>query len=257
MKNIAIVTGASSGMGRLFAETLPAHGNFDEIWVIARRVERLEELQKTISVPVRVIGMDLSERSSYDHYASLLAEEQPSVQWLIHCSGFGKFRATLDVPVEENLNMLDLNCASTLALNQITVPYMPKGSHIVNIASVAAVQPIPYINVYAATKSFVLRFSRALNKELRSRGITVTAACPYWTKTEFFNRAVEKDEPVVVKKYIAMYRPEQIVNRVWRDAEKGRDVSKFGFIARGQMLLTKFMPHRFVMWVWMRQQKLR
>ena len=143
-----------------------------------------------------------------------------------------------------------------MALCQLTVPYMPQGGRIINIASVAADQPIPYINVYAATKAFVLRYSRALNRELKSRGIGVTAVCPFWTKTEFFGRAIEEGEPVV-KKYIAMYEPDQIVMRAWRDAKRGRDVSRYGFKARGQSLLTKIVPHSLVMDIWMGQQGLK
>ena len=138
----------------------------------------------------------------------------------------------------------------------MTVPYMASKAHIVNIASVAAFQPVPYINVYAATKAFVLSYSRGLFCELRSKGIGVTAVCPFWTKTEFFNRAVNAGQDAVVKKYTAMYAPEQIVRRAWRDVKKGRQVSKFGFVARGQAMLAKLLPHRFVMWYWMRQQKL-
>ena len=141
--------------------------------------------------------------------------------------------------------MIDLNCAALTALCRIVVPYMPAGARIINFASVAAFQPVPYINVYAATKAYVLSFSRALARELRPRGISVTAVCPYWTATEFFDRAVAEDKPKVVKKYVAMYRPEQNVERAWRDALRGRDVSKFGFIARAQVGLARILPHRF------------
>lgn len=153
--------------------------------------------------------------------------------------------------------MVDLNCKAVMAMCQNSIPYMQKGAKIINIASVAAFQPIPYINVYGATKAFVLSYSRALNRELRSRGISITAVCPFWTKTEFFNRAIEREENAVVKKYVAMYVPEQIVKRAWRDAERGRDVSKYGFVARFQMLLAKILPHSFVMSYWMHQQKLK
>lgn len=256
MKTIAVITGASSGMGKRFTETLAGHARVDEVWVIARRLDRLEELKKQLPFPVRPIALDLTDRIAYEQYAALLAEEKPCVQWLIHCSGFGKFCGTMDVPMAENLNMLDLNCGATLAICQTTIPYMQRGSRIINIASVAAFQPIPYINVYGATKSFVLHFSRALNRELKKEGITVTAVCPFWTKTEFFNRAISKDDAAVVKKYVAMYTTDQIVSRAWRDAEKGKDISQFGFIARFQTLLAKLLPHSFVMSYWMHQQKL-
>lgn len=257
MKKIAVITGASSGIGKQFAQTIAQYDKFDEVWVIARRIDRLEALQETVPYPVRPIALDLSERTSYTKYAELLAEEQPDLALLINCSGFGKFSATLNQTLETNLNMVDLNCQAVMAICQCSIPYMRRGAQVINIASVAAFQPIPYINVYAATKSFVLNYSRALNRELKKEGVSVMAVCPFWTRTEFFNRAVAREEDAVVKKYVAMYTPEQIVSRAWRDAGRGKDVSMYGFIARGQTLLAKILPHSFVMSFWMNQQKLK
>lgn len=242
-------------MGRCFAERIGEFGSFDEVWVIARRLERLEALE--LPFPVRPISLDLTDRESFKKYRELLKAEQPEVALLINCSGFGKFSATMESDVATNLNMIDLNCGAVMALCQLTVPYMPKGSHILNIASVSAFQPVPYINVYAATKAFVLSFSRGLDRELRSLGIKVMAVCPFWTKTEFFGRAIEEDKEKVVKKYIAMYTPDQIVTRAIKDLKKGRDVSICGFKAKFQTLLVKLVPHKFVMNVWMKQQSLR
>ena len=201
--------------------------------------------------------MDLSDRDSFKTYAALLEEEKPEVTTLILCSGFGKFDSVENVSLEDQLNMMDLNCGAVMAMSKITVPYMTKGSHIINIASVAAFQPIPYINVYGASKAFVLSFSRALNREVKKYGITVTAVCPFWTKTEFFDRAVDSGKDAVVKKYAAMYDPKDIVKRAWRDSKRGKDVSKFGFVARAQVLLVKILPHKLVMDIWMSQQKLK
>ena len=256
MKRIAVITGASSGMGRRFAETVQEFGTYDEIWAIARRADRLEELKAHTVFPVRAVPLDLSDSASYDAYAALLREEQSEIALLINASGFGKFRAVMDTPLEENLNMVDLNCKAVMALCQLSVPYMPAGSQIINIASVAAFQPIPYINVYGATKALVLHYSRALNRELKSRGIHVMAVCPFWTKTEFFNRAVASDEKPIVKKYVAMYKPEEIVAQTWSDAKKGRDMSKCGFKARMQAIGVKLLPHSLVMDTWLKQQDL-
>lgn len=253
MKKIAIITGASSGIGKCFAKNLDTYGKFDEVWLIARREERLKALANELPYNARAIALDLSKEESLKKYNELLNAEV-DVALLINCSGFGKFTAVTDSAVEENTNMVDLNCKALLALCQMTIPYMNKGAKIINIASVAAFQPIPYIAVYGATKAFVLSFSRALNRELKKKGISVTAVCPFWTKTEFFNRAVE--EKKVVKKYIAMYKPEQIVKRAYRDAKRGKDVSKFGFIARAQVALVKLLPHKIIMDVWMHQQDL-
>ena len=96
----------------------------------------------------------------------------------------------------------------------------------------------------------------ALNRELKSLGIGVTAVCPFWTKTEFFERAIAKDTDAVVKNYVAMYTAEDQVKRAWRDLKRGKDLSKFGFVARFQMVLAKLLPHSFVMSYWMNQQSL-
>ena len=257
MKKIAVVTGASSRMGRRFVETIEEFGAFDEVWAIARRADRLEELKKRVPFPVRALPLDLGDPASFEIYAALLKEEASEVGLLVNASGFGKFTAVADTPLDVNLNMVDVNCKALMALCQLTIPYMFSGSQIINIASVAAFQPIPYIDVYGASKALVLSYSRALNRELRGRGIRVMALCPFWTKTEFFDRAVIDKQNPVVKKYIAMYGPEDIVARAWRDAKRGKDVSQYGFIARAQALAAKLLPHSAVMDVWQMQQKLK
>ena len=253
---VAIITGASSGIGKEFAKRVNEFGSFDELWLIARREDRLNELAGELNFKTRVLAWDLTDEQTDAKYKALLEEVKPEISLLINCSGFGKFCKTDEVETSVNLNMIDLNCKAIVYMCQNSIPYMAKGSNMINIASVAAFQPVPYINVYAATKAFVLSFSRSLNRELKSNGVAVTAVCPFWTKTEFFDRAVKKDENAVVKKYAAMYTTDQIVTRAIRDAKKRKDVSKFGFIARAQALLAKMMPHSFIMSYWMNQQKL-
>ena len=256
MKKIAIITGASSGMGKVFAETINTYDTFDEVWVIARRLDRLESLQETVPFPVRPIALDLTDRESFRHYEELLENAQTNVSLLVNCSGYGKFQAACETPLAQNLNMVDLNCEALMAMCQLTIPYMHAGAQIINIASVAACQPVPYIGVYAASKAFVLSYSRSLNRELDDKDISVMAVCPFWTKTEFFDHAVVNEEKPVVKKYAAMYEPQQIVARAWRDAKRGKDVSKYGFVAQLQMALVKILPHGLVMDIWLSQQKL-
>ncbi len=254
---IAVITGASSGIGKKFAEELSSRFTFDEVWLIARRKNELESLAETLPYKTRVIDADLTKDETKEKYKELLSQLNPEIELLINCSGFGKFCATDDVDVDVNLNMVDLNCKAVLYMCQLSLPYMKSGARIINVASVAAFQPIPYINVYAATKAFVLSFSRALNRELKKRKISVTAVCPFWTKTEFFNRAVKEGEEKVVKKYVAMYDPKDIVRRAYKDAIRRKDVSKYGFIARFQAGLCKILPHSLIMNIWQSQQKLK
>ncbi len=253
---ICVITGASSGIGREFFRQL-AGEPFDAFWVIGRRLAQLEELRELTARPLRCLALDLSQQADCDAYGAALDEAGQTVDLLVHCAGYGKFDAAEKVPLETNLNMIDLNVKATVSINLLTLPHMTRGSRIINIASVAALQPVPWINIYAATKAFVLSFSRSLHREVRGRGITVTAMCPFWTRTAFFDRAVDEKQPPVVKKYAAMYDPADIARRALRDSRRGKDVSFYGFIARGQNLLVKYLPMKLIMDIWQRQQKLR
>ena len=259
MKRICVITGASSGIGKEFFTEIVNDGyfKFDEYWVIARNSARLEELKALTSTPVRAIPLDLSKESSFEEYKKLLEEEKPEIGLLVNCSGFGKFESTVKVGYEVTMNMIDLNAKATAAMDIISLDYMKSGDGIMNIASVAGYQPIPYINTYGATKAFVLNFTRALSVEQKHKGIRVMAVCPFWTKTEFFDRAIKPDEDAVVKNYIAMYEPKQIVGRALSDYKKGKSVSLFGFMTKAQLLLVKLLPVPAVMKVWTSQQKLK
>lgn len=259
MKRIAIITGASSGMGRQFARTAADYVEFDELWAVARRADRLSALAEELSGKANVVSvpLDLEDSQSIDSLGEKIQSEDAEVVLLVNAAGFGKFQAVTDVPKKTADGMLALNCRAMMDMCYTCLPYMKPGAKILNIASVAGFQPVPYICEYAATKAFVLSFSRGLWKEQKGKGITVTALCPYWTKTEFFDVAQLKDSDNIVTYFNAMYEAEDVVARGWRDLMKGRDVSTFGFIARAQIALVKLLPHRIVMWIWCKQQNIK
>ena len=248
---ISVITGASSGIGREFALMLDKIEDCDEIWVIARRENRLRELSETLRAKVRPIELDLSLESSFEEYKKMLDTEKPEVIALVNAAGFGKFGKFTDIPLSEQLNMIDLNAKALVAMTYLTLPYMPKGSIIYQLGSLSAFQPVPYIGVYGATKAFVLSFSRAINKEIENKGVRMIAVCPGWVATEFFNRAVKDD---TITYYNRFFTPNQVVTRAVRDIGKGKDVSVCGASVRAQALLTKLLPHRLVMKIWCRQQ---
>ena len=259
MKNIVIVTGASSGIGKEFFLSLQHRPEpIDEIWVVARSEEKLRALQAETQTPLRVFPLDLSQSEATDVLETALREENPAIQLLICASGFGRFCAIEDDDSKVLQNMVDLNCRSIVGITKAAFSYMAKGGSILLIASVAAFQPIPYIATYAATKAFVLSYGRALNKELRkAKGARCLCVCPFWTKTAFFDRAETSKNPVV-KKYAVMYEPQQIARQAWKDLKKkNRDVSVYGAYAKGQALLVKLLPHKTVMSVWQSQQNLK
>lgn len=239
-------------MGREFVKQIDASESFDEIWVIARRKERLEELVAECKNKIRPIALDLMRQESFDEYEAMLKNEAPDVAVLVNGSGFGRFGAFEDIDLKAQLDMIDLNDKALVAMTYLTLPYMNKGGKIYQIDSLSSFQPVPYIGVYGATKAFVLSFSRALNVELKKRGIRVMAICPGWVRTEFFDRAVTDDTITYYNKY---YDSDEVVERALKDMKKGRDVSVCGFSTRMQVRLTKLLPHRLVMKIWCMQQK--
>ena len=252
---IAIVTGASSGMGREFVWQLSAYVAVDAVWVIARREAALQALAAEIDLPVRPICLDLCVEDSYNQYAALLAAEKPDVKLLVNAAGFGKFGAFQKISLEDDLRMIDLNCKALVALTRLTLPYMHPGSHILQLDSLSAFQPVPYIATYGATKSFVLSYSRAIGAELKGSGIRIMTMNPGWVKTEFFNHALQTNDGEV-QYYNHLWEAKDVVATGLRHLYKTRkDYSVHGFPVRNQVRLVKLLPHSLVMKVWMNQQK--
>ena len=252
---IAIVTGASSGMGREFVKQLSDYVQADEIWAIARREDALTQLAEEVSTPVRPIPMDLCDTGSFTRLNDLLAEENPQVALLVNAAGFGKFGDYNDIPLEEDCRMFDLNCKALVAVTRICLPYMEKGSHVLQLDSLSAFQPVPYITTYGATKSFVLSYTRALSRELRPAGIRMMAMNPGWVKTEFFNHALQTNGSKV-QYYNHLYEAADVVKTGLKDLYKTKkDYSVHGFPIQMQVRLVKLLPHSIVMKVWMNQQK--
>ena len=248
---IAVVTGASSGMGREFVHHIDKNFALDEIWVIARRAERLNELKEACSTPVRAIALDLLTDAALDAYRALLEEQKPEIRLLVNSAGFGLFGSFTEMELQPQLDSIRLNAGVLTAFCHMSIPYMPAGSDIINLASNSSWQPVPYINVYGATKAYVMSFSRALGVELKSRGIHVMAAAPGWIKTEFFDRAIHDDTITYFDRY---YTAKQVVDKAMKDLKRKKAVSILGFPVRAQVLAIKFLPVSLVMKIWCRQQ---
>ena len=251
---IAIVTGASSGMGREFVRQLHAYIQPDEIWAIARRKSALEELSAETTIPIRPIVLDLGQQESFREFAALLQAEKPEVELLVNAAGFGKFGDFQAIPLEDDLGMIDLNCKALVAMTRITLPYMHRGSHILQLDSLSAFQPVPYITTYGASKAFVLSYTRSCNAELKPQGIRMMAMNPAWVKTEFFNHAFQTNNKVQYFNYV--YEAKDVVATGLKDLYKTKkDISIHGLPVKLQVLGVKLLPHKFVMKTWMDQQK--
>lgn len=248
---IAIVTGASSGMGRDFVKAIDKDYELDQIWVVARRLERLEELKTECKTSIVPLALDLSEEQSLNAIKKELEDKKPEVQILVNAAGYGLFGTFSDMDMSKQLGSAALNDISLTAMCHICIPYMNKGSEIVNLGSNSSHQPVPYMAVYAASKAYVLSFSRALGVELKDKGIHVMCVCPGWIKTEFFDTAVHDD---TIKYYDRFYTSEQVITRAMRDLKKRKTVSIMGLPVRMQVRLVKLLPVKMVMKTWCRQQ---
>ena len=245
-KRIALVTGASSGLGREFARLL-AHEAVDELWLVARREERLQELAAEVVLPCRVFALDLTQESSLEALSAALSAEPVTVRWLVNAAGFGRIGMAADIGAATTGRMIALNCRAAAELTERVLPYMEQGSRVLEIASCAAFQPIPYLAAYAATKAFLLRYSRALAAEVAQRGITVTAICPYWIRdTEFIHEAKRTDKAGLFRGFPLATDQKTVARRSLWAAEHGFTVFTPDLVSTLHRIITSLLPHRLM-----------
>lgn len=247
MKKIAVITGASSGMGREMAFQLADRFEvLEEIWLIARRKERLEELRGQFPAAIRCFALDITDETERKQLEMALAEEKPDVKFLVNAAGFGKIGNVGDLSEGDECGMVRLNCEALCAMTHLVLPYMSRGSRIIQFASSAAFLPQPKFAIYAATKSFVLSYSRALKQELKPKGIGVTAVCPGPVKTEFFDIA-ETTGKIPLYKRLVMANPKRVVRLAIMDTAVGKNISIYGITMKAFFLLCKILPHSLIL----------
>jgi len=249
---IAVVTGASSGLGREFVKQISVKENVDAVWVIARRQERLLELAKQVSIPVVPVALDLTKPESFDTFSALLKKKNPDIRILVNAAGFGKMGNSSEISAEDQNNMIELNCRALMNMSRISIPYMKKGARILEICSVAAFQPLPYLNIYAATKAFAQSYSKALRWELFGKGIAVTAVCPYWIgDTEFIPVSRENTKNAGAVRHFPL--PQKAHNVAALSLLAGRfnlPVCTPGAAPFLMRFFTKFIPNELIMACW-------
>jgi short-subunit dehydrogenase len=191
MKTIAIVTGATSGVGREFVRQLDGtyYGKLDEIWAVARDARELDAVASQTYAPTRPFALDLTDPAAVPALAAALEAEDVRVLWLVNAAGMGRFEPFSATPAADLRAMVELNCLALTDLTSAALPHMAAGSRIVNLASVAAYMPFPSMGVYAATKRYVLDLTRALNAELSGCDIHACAVCPKAMRTSFWEEA--------------------------------------------------------------------
>ncbi|MGM0443824.1 MAG: SDR family NAD(P)-dependent oxidoreductase [Fibrobacterota bacterium] len=238
---IALITGASAGLGRDFVRQLDTAG-LDELWIIARRTDRLEQIKSESSTPCRVIPCDLLNPDEIDTgITALLQEHRPAVHWCINNAGFGKVGPFAEIDLSAQSDMVRLNCNGVLHVTHAVLPFMPAESHLINISSAASFGPLGGFAVYGATKAFVTSFTYALRAELQERRIFCTAVCPGPTETEF-SRVARAGSVAPDSIFSKKYRSKDVVRRALRDSRKNRAISVFGAKERFLRVFSAFLP---------------
>ena len=251
MKRIAVITGASSGLGEEFTRQVCAKYTYDEIWIIARREDKLkalaEELNKTKNFQViRPVVMDVAGKEGVNRLKTFIEKEDSELHkiesgieigLLINNAGFGTYGPFAETSINRQMDMIELNCTTVTGICGIALPYLKKDSVIINTASLAAFLPLGNFAVYAATKAYVLSFSVALAAELRDKGIKVCALCPGSVSTEFANVASNGAR----KEVKGGFPPQKVVAQCLKRAFKGKKVALYRPKWRINAFLSRFI----------------
>ena len=235
VKRIAIVTGASSGLGADFARELARDNSLDELWLVARRKDRLQQLANELNKKCVVLALDLTNPQDLQKLKKTLEKHQPDIRFLINNAGYGALGPAEDIDTEFQLKMIDLNAWALTALTLYSIGYLGRGSIIIQVASSAGFLPLANFAVYAATKAYVISFSRAIGEELKTRGIIVNTVCPGPVKTEFFQASGFADPA-------SAYNSLDVVKHALQRALRGKALSVFGWRILLYRYLYSFIP---------------
>ncbi len=246
----AIITGASSGIGKEFARQLKEKCGVGEFWFIARRADKMKELANELSVNAKIISADLTEKAGIDAVRAALSEEKPSVKYLINAAGFGKFGSFDEIEESTLEKMIDLNVKALVLITHMVIPYMERGSRIVEMGSGSCFTPLPYFNTYASSKAFVLHYTKALNYEIKKYGIRATCFCPGWVETEFLGLATDNKGVTVPKKTKPLLKSERVVAKCIKAMKKGRTMCVTNWYTKLQHLLFKATPDCMLSKTW-------
>lgn len=245
---IALITGASSGLGREYiGAIIEKYPQIDQFWLIARRKENLEEIaRKYPDKVIAAISLDLQEEKSFTILDKLLRENAPEIKVLINAAGYGQCAGFYASERSKQVGMVDLNCTALTQITRLCLPHMADSSLIVNVASIASFLPMPGMAVYGATKSYVLSFSKALREELRPRGINVIAVCPGPMDTEFFDVAYQPAGTSKLMESLPKVSPELVARVTLKRGARKKAMYVPGMFYKFYHVLAKILPHNWM-----------
>lgn len=246
--NIAVITGASSGLGKEYvSQVLKQYPALDEVWVLARRRERLDELKARLGNKVRPVPADITDRDAVNGYVELLKSEKAEVRLLINNAGYGKLGNFDAVSADDNAGIVRLNCEALTVMTSVTLPFIPDGSEIINTCSIAAFAPNTRMAVYCSTKAYVMSLSRCLRSELKPRRINVLAVCPGPMDTEFLALANIPKGASRTFDTLPRVNPEVMAKKSLAASKKHRAVYTNKLFFKFYRFLAKVLPCSWVM----------
>ena len=236
-----LITGASSGIGREFSKLFAEKGY--RLVITARREKNLAELKKMYPENnVEVIPCDLGSEAGAEYLYNEVKKRSIKVDILINNAGFGLFGEFYETDIEKEKKMIDLNVKALVELSKYFLQEMLErnSGRILNVASIAAFQPGPYMSVYYASKAFVLSFSEALRNEVRNTGVCISVLCPGPVETEF-----EKSSELTKSKLFSKLKPvtaEKVAYAGYRGLMKNSAVIIPGFFNKAAITAGTFVP---------------
>jgi len=250
--SVAIITGASGGIGGEFARQIKAgFPDVKKFWFVARNRERMEALASELQCDAKIISCDLADPGGLSELERELRLEKPEVSYLINCAGFGKFGAFDELCGQCAMDMIEVNVKALVAITYMAVPYMKRGGRIVELGSGSCFTPLPYFNVYSSSKVFVLHFTKSLNYELKKYGIRATCFCPGWVKTEFLESAGMNNDVTHPKATKPLLTKERVVKKCIKAMRRGRAMCVTGKYTKLQHLLFKLLPDSILTRAWL------
>lgn len=241
---IAIVTGATGDIGEKFVKSLLSET--DQVWAVGRSENKLTSLKEKYGDKIVPVRVDLSDRNDIFSFCRKIESGKPEIKYLVNNAGVAKMKPVSEFTLEEISDMLDINDKAATLICRACIPYMVKGSYILNVASASAFQPNPYIALYSASKAYLLSFTRSLNVE--NENITCTAVCPGWVDTQMLPK--QRDGKDI--RYPGMTPASKVVEVALKDCHKGKDVSVCSFYFRYMRFLSKVTPHSIAMKMWVK-----
>lgn len=244
---IAIITGSSTGLWKEFVEAVvDTEPDIDEIWLIARHQEALQKVADSYyTKKFKIFPLDLTNHEDIAKFKDEINQDRPTVKLLINNAGMLNKSSFAQQDPSKQATMVQLNAEAPTLITRIVLPFMERGSSIINTCSITSYAPLTQMAIYASTKSYLYFLSISLRQELKSAGINVLALCPGNMKTELFLKADNSNKKKTITDALPFLNMKKMTRKAIQLANAGHAVYTPGFVYKGYRVLAKWVPYEF------------